>query len=222
MRITTRVQYASIDDFINNANPTSWEGFEYVGPIVELKKGRGQLASAADAGVANTNQAQGIAKSTQNLAGQEVDASGGLSPLVQKQLANEQGLIGKAYSNAAQSQDRGLAQRGMSAAPTGLSASLKNTAINNAGQAQTGAVGNAFGLQNQLNQTAYDPSMRALGVANGGVDATTNAGTALSKAGSTLGDVGSGLSGLAGIGSSLFSAGGIFGKGSKGGTFGGG
>lgn len=179
------------------------------------KKGRGALGNAATAGQNNTTQAQDIANQGRKIADSEINTNGGLSPLVSKQLANEQGAIGKAYSTAAQGADRGLSMRGMGVAPSGLSASIKNTAINNAGEAQTGAVGGAFGTQNQLNNTALEQPLNALKVANGGVDATTSAATSLNKAGSTLGDIGSGLTGLAGIGTSLFGAGGMFGKGGK-------
>lgn len=172
------------------------------------KKGRGALGAATSAGQTNTTQAQGIANQGQKIADSEINTSGGLSPLVSKQLANEQGAIGKAYSTAAQGADRGLSMRGMGVAPSGLSASIKNTAINNAGQAQTGAVGNAFGTQNQLNNTALKQPLDALQVANGGVEATTNAGTALNKAGSTLGDIGAGLTGLGGIGANIGTMGG--------------
>lgn len=219
VQITTRAVYASIDDFINNLQPTIWDGFEYDGPTAELKKGRNNLQSAADAGNANTTQAQHIANQGQQIANSEINTEGGLSPLVSKQLANEKGQIGKAYADAAGAADRGLSMRGMGVAPSGLSSSIKNTAINNRGIAETGAIGNAFGTQNELNQNALKIPLGALSVANGGVDSATNAGTALSKAGSTLGDIGSGLSGLAGIGGSLFGAGGMFGHGSKGGAF---
>jgi hypothetical protein len=213
--ILTRVTYASIDDFINRAQPTLEEGFEYRGPLAECKKGREELKKSTDAGLADTKSAQDIAGNADKIAASEVNTNGGLSPLVAKQLAGEQGMIGKTYADASRAADRGLSMRGMGVAPSGLSASIKNTGINNAGEAETGAVGNAFGMQNQLNNSAYTQPLNALGVANGGVGASTNAATALNKAGSTLGDIGSGLSGLAGIGSSLFGAGGMFGKGSK-------
>ena len=99
---------------------------------------------------------QGLENQAQNIASSEINTSGGLSPLVSKQLANNEGQIGKAYQSAAQGAERGLAQRGMSAAPSGLQASLQNSQINNAGQAKTGAIGNAFGTQNELNQTALN------------------------------------------------------------------
>jgi hypothetical protein len=61
LHVTTFAQWDNIDDFINGVQPKVWEGFTYEGPVVELKKGRNQLASASNAGVANTTQAQGIA-----------------------------------------------------------------------------------------------------------------------------------------------------------------
>lgn len=163
------------------------------------KKGRGALGNAATAGQAATTTGQNITGDAMNVANSEVNTNGGLSPLISKQLANEQGQINKAYSGASQAADRGLSQRGMGVAPSGLTASIKNTAINNQGAADTGAVGNAFGTQNQLNNSAYAQPISALNATTGGINATTGAGTALNRAGSTLGDVGAGLSGLAGL-----------------------
>jgi hypothetical protein len=206
---TTRAVYASIDSFIGGAAPWVWEGFTFSGSLAELKKGRNNLQTAANQGNQNTTQAQGIANKAQGIADSEVNLSGGLSPLVSKQLGNEQGQINKAYSGAASAAGRGLAMRGMGVAPSGMDASIKNTAIDDAGRAQTGAVGNAFGVQNSLNNSAYAQPLNALSVANGGVEAGTGAGAALSKAGSTMGDIGAGLTGLAGIGNSLFRPGGM-------------
>src|SRR6185437_3854313 len=130
------------------------EGFDYEGPVAECKKGRNNLQTAANQGNQNTTTAQGIEQQGQNIANAEVNTQGGLSPLVAKQLANEKAQIGKTYQGAATAAGKGLAMRGMGAAPTGAASSLTNTAINNAGNAETGAVGNAFGEQNQLNNTA--------------------------------------------------------------------
>src|SRR5208282_174587 len=87
---------------------------------------------------------QGLENQAQNIASSEINTNGGLSPLVSRQLANNEGQIGKAYTSAAQGAQRGLAQRGMSAAPSGLQASITNSAINNAGQAKSGAVNQAY------------------------------------------------------------------------------
>ena len=49
------------------------------------------------AGENNIASGQGILGNATNVANSEVNTSGGLSPLVGKQLANEEGQIGKAY-----------------------------------------------------------------------------------------------------------------------------
>lgn len=209
MRITTRATYASIDDFLNCALPISWEGFEYEGPVAELKKGRSALNNATTAGQTNTADAQNIANTTTGIANSEVNTSGGLSPLVSKQLASEKGNIQQAYTGASQAANRGLSQRGMGVAPSGLTASITNTGINNEGKAETGATGNAFGTQNELNNTAFAQPLSAVNAANSGVNATTGAASALNKAGSTLGDIGSGLGTVMGAASGLSGLGGI-------------
>jgi hypothetical protein len=112
--------------------------------------------------------------------------------------------------------------RGMGAAPTGLTSSIDNTAINNAGTAQTGAVGKAFGTQNELNngvlgydvgqQKLYDP-LRAIEAGNQSIDSTTKASDSLNKAGSTLGDIGSGIGTVLGAATGLKGLGGFRGIG---------
>jgi hypothetical protein len=164
------------------------------------KKGRGALGNITQAGQTNVQTGQNLTNQGENIANSEINTNGGLSPLVSKQLANEQGQIGKAYQGASQAAERGLSQRGMGVAPSGLQSSISNTAINNQGQADTGAIGNAFGTQNNLNNTALNQPISALNATNGGINAATGAATSLNKAGSTLGDVGAGLSGLANIG----------------------
>ena len=161
---------------------------------------KGLKTGATAAGAALGTDA-GTVGQAQNIAGSEINTSGGLSPLVSKQLANEQGLIGKAYTTQAQAANRGLAQRGMGVAPSGLSASINNTAINNAGMQDTNAVGGAFGTQNQLNQTALNPVIASEGAESNGLNASTNANTAYSQMPTTLGNIGTGLSGLASIAS---------------------
>jgi len=149
---------------------------------------------------------QGLENQGQNIASSEINTNGGLSPLVSKQLANNEGQIGKAYQSTVQGADRGLSQRGMGVAPSGLQSSIQNTAINNAGQAKTGAIGNAFGTQNELNNTALAQPISALNATTGGVNAATGANTALSQMPSTGANVFSGLQGLAGMASSATGA----------------
>ena len=164
-------------------------------------QGKGNQKTAVNTGTAALNTDAGTVGQAQNIASSEINTSGGLSPLVSKQLANEQGQIGKAYTTQAQAANRGLAQRGMGVAPSGLSASINNTAINNAGMQDTNAVGGAFGTQNQLNQTALNPVIAAEGAESNGLNASTNANTAYSNMPTTAGNIGLGLSGLANIAS---------------------
>ena len=144
---------------------------------------------------------QGLENQAQNVASQSINTNGGLSPLVSKALANNEGQIGKAYQSAAQGAERGLSQRGMGVAPSGMQASLQNSAINAGGQAKTGAIGNAFNTQQELNQTALNPAISALGATTGATNAATGANTALSQMPSTGANVFSGLQGLAGMAS---------------------
>ena len=215
MRITTRVTYASIDDFLNNAPPISWKGFEYSGPVAFCKKGRGSLDAAEKAGTTNTTTAQGVEGQDQNLVNSQTNLSGGLSPLVSKQLASEKGNIQQAYTGATQAASRGLAQRGMGVAPSGLSASITNTGINNEGKAETGATGEAFGVQNDLNNKAPGILQSGLSGVNQSIGATTDAASARSKAGSTLGDIGTGIGTLASAAGSVAGLGGFKGIGNS-------
>ena len=158
--------------------------------------GVGQQKTTAGAGESNITSGQGILGNATNVANSEVNTSGGLSPLVGKQLANEEGQIGKAYQGATQAALRGNTQRGMGVGPSGLTASVENTGINNAGAARTGAIGNAFGTQNTLNNTAYAQPISALNAENGSVNASTGANTALNNMPTTAGQIFSGLEGL--------------------------
>ena len=161
----------------------------------------GRSQQQGTVGVASNNQAtgQGIVNNANQVAQSEVNTNGGLSPLVSKQLANNEAQIGKAYTGATEGALRGATQRGMGIGPSGLSASIENTGINNAGQAKTGAIGNAFGTQNTLNNTAYAQPISALGAENGAIGASTGANTALNRMPTTAGNIFSGLQGLSGM-----------------------
>jgi len=145
---------------------------------------------------------QGLENQAQNLASADMNLNGGLSPLVSRQLAGNESQIGKAYTSAAQGAQRGLAQRGMSAAPSGLQASITNSALNNAGQAKSGAINQAYGVQNEMNQSALNPAINALGATTGATNAATGANTALSNMPTLGGQIFSGLQGLGNLGNS--------------------
>ena len=161
--------------------------------------GKSEATKTAAAGLNNVAAGQNLQNLGTKIAGSEINLNGGLSPLVAKQLADEKGQIAKTYSTAAGAADRGLSQRGMGVAPSGLSASIKNSAINNEGEAETGATGGAFGTQNQINNTALAQPTAALNATNNAVKASTDANTAEASIPSTFSNVMSGLSGLAGL-----------------------
>ena len=158
--------------------------------------GRSQQQNTVKQAGQDITTGQGLENQGQNIASSEINTSGGLSPLVSRQLANNEGQIQKSYASAAQGAQRGLAQRGMSAAPSGLQASITNSAINNAGQAKTGAIGSAFGEQNMLNNQALAQPISALGATTGATQAATGANQALSNMPTLGGQIFSGLQGL--------------------------
>lgn len=235
MLITTSATY-NIEDFIKNgpqAEPISWTGYFYSGPVAECKKGRGGLQQTQNTGnslatTANNvaNQDMGIQKGYRQqgdaLMNSMTNSNGGLSTGLRKQLANEQGMTGQAYQRVAQAGLRGLSARGMGNAPAGAASSIANTAGNEAAGAQTGEIGNSFGQQNQLNlaganydqgaQQIYNP-LNAVQAGSSAVNAATGAGQAVNKAGSTLGDIGAGIGTLAGAATGLGALGGFSGIG---------
>ena len=166
--------------------------------------GRGNQQTAVNAGTNNLNS--GLVSGATNVANSEINTNGGLSPLVSKQLANNEAQIGKAYTGATEGALRGATQRGMGVTPSGLTASIENTGINNAGVAKTGAIGNAFGTQNTLNNTAYAQPISALGAENGAIGASTGANTALNQMPTMAGNIFSGLQWLAGTGTNFINA----------------
>ena len=158
--------------------------------------GRGNQKNVSNQATNNIGTGQGLENQGQNIASSEINTNGGLSPLVSRQLAGNESSINKAYTSAAQGAQRGLAQRGMGVAPSGLQASLQNSQIQNAGAAKTGAIGNAFNTQQELNQTALNPAISALGATTGATNAATGANQALAAMPTTAGNIFSGLQGL--------------------------
>ena len=180
----------------------------------QATQGLGQLGATSQR---LAGKDEGIQDSSRNTGGQIVNSmvntNGGLSPLVSKQLSNQEGMIGKTYSGLAGAGLRGLAARGMGSAPTGAASSIANTAARQTGEENTGAVGRAFGAQNDLNlaglgyeqgqQQLYDP-LKAVGAGTNAYSAESNAAVNQGKLGSTLGDAmklgGAALSAIPGLG----------------------
>lgn len=136
-------------------------------------------------------------------------ANGALSPYAQAQFNQAKNNIDKTYQGQAQASLRGAAARGMGG-PTGLDASIANTAGQNEGaattnayqQAQQGTLGAGLQgvnyLQNQ--QQIYNP-VNALGAQSGLLNAASNAygtgvnaGKAQNQEGTLLGGLGNAFS----------------------------
>lgn len=209
MRITTLAVFDSSGALIQ------WEGYEYAGPVAEAKKGRetvdqagkNQLALGKQAGdIATQDQAiqGGYRKDADTAAGNllTVPTNGGLNPALARQFEEEKRQIGRTYNDTAEAGIRGIAQRGMGVAPTGLEASLRNTAGRNADEAETSAYSDLLGKQLGLGvkgverqdqqQQVYDPT-RPIGAAVGANTGAVDAGKTRNKMGSKLGDIFSGI-----------------------------
>jgi hypothetical protein len=174
----------------------------------------GAAGTAASTGNAYAGKQAGYANAGDKFASSLLPASNGaLSPYVKAQLAQQKNDIDKTYQSQSEANIRGLAQRGMGGAPTGLRASITNTAGQQAGQAENQAYANAMnntaglGLQGvnymQNQEQIFDPlkaQQVEAALINSGANAYStgaNAGYDRTKEGSLAGDIFSGLSNLA-------------------------
>jgi hypothetical protein len=187
-------------------------------PVSGGKKGR-SAGNTATTGLNNLGaQAGGIATADQGIqSGYRGSAdpfaksliptaNGALSPYAASQFGQEKQQIGKTYNDLSQVGLKQLGNRGL-AAP-GSSASIINTDNANAGAATTGAYNTA--MQNTLGQglaginymqgqqQIYNPN-QAIAAATGAYGGGIQGAKFLNGAGSTLGDIGAGLSGIAGL-----------------------
>jgi hypothetical protein len=203
MKVFTRIEYD-----LATGRILSFEGYNYFGPVDLLGGGKsagrantGAAASGAGAlGTNATNLANTYEGSSLPFAKSLVPgANGGLSPYAAAQLGQEKTGIENTYKGLAQSGLKQLGNRGL--APPGSSASIINTANQNEGAAQTGAYQNA--MQNTLGQGLaginYMNPLNAIQAGTGAYGTQGQLGNLQTQQGSMLGDIGAGLSGLAGI-----------------------
>lgn len=198
--------------------------YEYAGPVALAKKGRDVVDKAGKNAndltdtatqYAKENRAKqlGYADTIDPFAKSTVPTTpGALSPYVKGQYDMQKRQIAKDYGDTAAVGLKSLQARGMGGAPSGLAASLYNTAGRNAGEAETNALADAqnrtlgAGLQGvgilQNQEQVFDPN-KSVQTALEGTNAATNAGVARSKMGSTLGDIGAGIAGVGQIATGL-------------------
>lgn len=206
--------------------PVEAEGFDYDGPVEEAKKGRESEEAAAKAAQDKAKKDEGTqdaARATAEPFAKSLlpNGDGSLSPYVKAQYANDLLNIHGTYGNAMRVGLRTLAQRGLGQAPTGAESSLINTQREGEAGADNDAYTNAEnrtlsgGLEGlkyyQGQQINYDPNK----------DTQTQADAAYkrSQMGSTLGDIGSGISTLANAASTVMSGMGKMNAGQGGGGY---
>jgi hypothetical protein len=201
---STYATYIEYD--IETGIPLFWVEEPYEGLWELAKKGRESQQKVTDQSLANaasdqaTRQAQ-LAEENAGLTKLTHLNPNGLSDEAQSQYGSDLANIGHTYSNARQVGLRGIAQRGMAGSPTGAQSSLlasadraqaadENSAYNMGLQETHGDLMSALNARQGLQQI-YDPNA-PLGTASGSAFRQ-------SQMGSTLGDIGAGLSGLAGL-----------------------
>lgn len=172
---------------------------------VAAKKGRQAASNATNtagsiAGSNRATQAGMLGLETPFLKSASTTLPNGLSQSANAQLNQDKANINQTYADATRVGEKNLAYRGMDQAPSGMLASIINTNNRNAGEARTNAFEsaqkNTYGQQanaaelEQGLQSTYNPLPAVNTELTGAVDQ--------SKMGSTLGDIGSGLTTLAG------------------------
>lgn len=209
MRVHTKITLQLTED-VSRYVLVSDEWYEYEGVIAEAKKGRegeGQVAKSQQALAASETPAfLGEVSPINNFLDEYTPSSPtSFSPAVQAQYDADMSNVRNTYSNLASSGFRQLGARGFGSAPTGAASSLTSSLGREEGQGETDAYRNA-----QVNNT--NQGFRALAGRMGlmsQVDpnrALSGAGTSyanLNKMGSTLGDIGAGISSAAGIATGL-------------------
>lgn len=210
-RIITKSVY---DDNLGRFVPREW--FWSDGPIAELKKGRETQQAVANQQLSNASSDAATRKAAlggvNNFTSQiQSTAPGQLSPYARAQLASDMGNISTTYGNLKSAGLKGIAQRGLGAAPTGAVSSLTNSLDRAKGADENSAYENALKQQYGENLDALKANMGIVGEYNPEQDLSGASNSALdeSRMGSTLGDIGGGIATVAGLGKSIAGLGGI-------------
>lgn len=188
----------------------------YSGPVISCKKGREQQQQITQDQINLGQQQVDLAKQDQATRQKQLDlampiisrlqnvGANGLSDAASARFASDLGNIQQTYDNARRLNLRSLAQRGLAQAPSGA----ESSAVNSANLAQARDENQAFegGLmsteQDQLNalnalnglQATYNPNQAYQG-AEGAYSGAGNSNYQRYNMGSTLGDIGAGISG---------------------------
>src|SRR5690348_15024084 len=128
---------------------------------------------------------------------------GQLSPAAAAQLAADNDNINRTYNGMRQTAFASMGARGFGSAPSGFGQAAQNAVNQGEAQAHTGAFRNAQENTQALEQAALNARMGLSGQNLSGENAAANTGLQgavdQSKMGSTLGDIGQGISLAAGL-----------------------
>jgi hypothetical protein len=214
MRISTKVLF---DPITFKAIPV--EGYEYEGPIDEMKKGRDEMAQFTQEAQQMLGQLSGNAQQSygqaQNLLQEDMGSSkpGSLTPAAQAQLASDNDNIARTYGGMRQTAAATAGQRGFGAAPSGFAKTTENGINLGEANAQTGAYRNAQQNTQQQRNLALSGETALSGQQLGGSLGALGAGETgafdQSRMGSTAGDILQGVAGGIGAATGL---GGLFGN----------
>lgn len=195
---------------ITTGIPMDWDEVAWDGPWAEAKKGRGEQQQITNQSIANAKTdigRQGEQYSAENpdIQGLEVSGPGGLGTAASSYLANSLHDIDRNYGNARTNVARVNAQRGFAATPDATFAS----GLNSANIAQAGAEDKAYNdaqlLQRENTLAAINArsGLQGLYNPNGSLGVGSDSAFKQNQEGSTLGDIGKGISTVAGIAGSV-------------------
>lgn len=196
--------------------PLWWEEVPYEGEWAMAKKGRESQQRVTDTALANagTDTAR---RTDQYNSGNTIlsemtedSTPGSLSPAAQAQLAADQRKIQETYQGAGQVGLKRIAQHGMGTL-TGETSSLNNSLLHGQASDEVAAHENALMNTQAMRERALSARMGLQNIYNPNPDLSTGSEAAYrqSQMGSTLGDIGKGLTTAASIGSSVVGMGGL-------------
>lgn len=217
----TPTYFKSITIDMRTGIPLYWEEEPYFGEWELAKKGRESQQKVTDTALANAGVDTGRRTDQYNAAQPEINRldikPGGLSDAASARLASDQRKIHDTYNNAGQVGLARIAQHGMGTL-TGEQSSLNNSLLRGQASDELAAHENALMSSREDQLAALNARMGLQNLYNPNADLSTGSESAYrqSQSGSTLGDIGRGLTTLSSLGSYTPGKGVSFGSGGRG------
>jgi len=199
---------------IETGIPLFWEETPYMGKWEFAKKGREAQSKVTDTSLANAGTDTARRTDQYNAAQPEINQldiqPGGLSSAASARLAADRQNIQNTYNNAGSLGLKRIAQHGMGTL-TGENSSLNNSLARGQASDENAAYENGLMSSREDELAALNARMGLQSVYNPNADLGTASSSAERQAqmGSTLGDIGKGISTAASLGSSIVGMGGL-------------